>query len=83
MAGGNQKPDPQLSPKHGPAYAALTARLRQARKDAGFSQTQAATRLGKPQSFISKCESGQRRLDVVELKTLAELYGKDLSFFDV
>ena len=75
--------DRQLPPKHGPAYAALTTLLRQARKEAGLSQTKAAERLGKRQSFIAKCESGQRRLDIVELKTLAELYGKDLSFFDV
>jgi ribosome-binding protein aMBF1 (putative translation factor) len=75
--------EPRLSPKHGSAYAALTARLRQAREAAGLSQTEAARRLGKPQSFISKCESGSRRLDVLELKTLAELYGTELSFFDV
>ena len=74
---------PRLSPKHGAAYAALTNRLRQAREDAGLSQTEAARRLDKPQSFISKVESGQRRLDVLELKTLAGVYGKELSFFDV
>ena len=74
--------NPRLAPKHGSAYAALTVRLRKARVDAGLTQAEAAERLGKPQSFISKCESGQRRLDFVELGTLAELYGKDLSFFE-
>ena len=72
----------RLAPKHGSAYAALTSRIRQARIDAGLTQTEAARRLGKPQSFISKCESGQRRLDFVELGALAALYGKDLSFFE-
>ena len=61
----------------------LAARLRQARLDAGLSQTEAASRLKKPQSFISKCESGKRRLDFIEMKVVAELYGKELSFFEV
>ena len=74
---------PRLEPKHGPAYKALGKRLRHARQSAGFTQAQSAHRLGKPQSFISKCESGERRLDIIELKTFAELYGKDLTFFDV
>ena len=40
-----------------------------------------AKRLGKPQSYVSKCESGERRVDVVELLQFAELYGKGLEFF--
>lgn len=59
----------------------LADRLRQARLDAGLSQAEAAARLEKPQSFISKCESGKRRLDFLEMKVVAELYGKELSFF--
>ena len=47
----------------------------------GLSQVDAAERLGKPQSFISKCESGERRVDVVELSAFAKMYRKDLSFF--
>lgn len=82
MVGKKLAIDSGLPPRHGAAYAALTDRLRQARRDAGLSQTEAALRLGKPQSFISKCESGQRRLDYVEMKAIARLYGKDLSFFD-
>ncbi len=69
--------------RHGPTYKLLGQRLREAREAAGLSQIEAAARLGKPQSFISKCESGERRIDVIELKVLADLYGKNLCFFDV
>ena len=37
--------------------------------------------MGKPHSFISKCELGERRVDFVELQMLAKIYGKSLSFF--
>ena len=63
------------------AYATFRRRLRAARELAGLSQTQTARRLGRPQSFVSKCESGERRVDVVELRTFAGIYGVDLSFF--
>ena len=48
---------------------------------AGLSQEQVARRIGKPQSYVSKCESGERRVDVVELKAFAKLYGVPLAFF--
>lgn len=69
--------------KQGPAYQTLGRLLRQAREEAGLNQVEAASLIGKPQSFISKCESGERRIDVIELKAFARLYGKDLSFFDI
>ncbi len=62
-------------------YQRFLARLREARRQAGLTQEEAARRLGKPQSFLSKCESGERRVDFVELLALAELYGVDISFF--
>jgi hypothetical protein len=43
--------------------------------------TDVAARLRKPQSFVSRCESGERRVDVVELKAFAQLYRRDLDFF--
>jgi len=55
--------------------------LRKARKDAGFTQVQVAKMLKKSQSFISKSEAGQQRLDIVELKRFAKLYKKDTSYF--
>ena len=69
--------------KHGPAYRLLGQRLREARDAVGLSQVEAAANLGVPQSFISKCESGERRVDIIELKVMAQLYKKDLAFFDV
>ena len=47
-------------------YLDLLRRLTQARKEAGVSQADLADLLSKPQSFVSKVESGERRLDLVE-----------------
>lgn len=47
-------------------YESLQKALTDARQSKGLTQTEIATRLGKPQSFVSKYESGERRLDVVE-----------------
>ena len=47
------------------------------RKSAGLTQWELADRLGKPQSFISKSERGERRLDVIELLTIIEAVGAD------
>jgi transcriptional regulator with XRE-family HTH domain len=62
-------------------YAQFLGRLKQARVDAAFTQVQVAKRLKRPQSFVSKIESGERRVDVVELSELAKLYGRPLVFF--
>lgn len=62
-------------------YRTLLERLRQARLGAGLTQQQVAKLLRKPQSFVSKSELGERRLDPVELKRLAKVYGKPLQFF--
>lgn len=55
-------------------YQILLAKLRQAREAAGLSQEEAGKFLGRNQSYISRCESGERRLDVIELLEFAELY---------
>jgi len=49
-----------------PRYDRLRKNLVQARRESGLSQQEVAARVGKPQSFVSKLESGERRLDVVE-----------------
>jgi len=62
-------------------YEKIINRLKQARFDIGFSQQLVASKLGKPQSFVSKIESGERRLDVVEMKNFAEIYKKSVDYF--
>jgi transcriptional regulator with XRE-family HTH domain len=56
-------------------------RLIQARTDANLTQVEVAQKLGKTQSFVSKVEAGQRRVDVVLLKELAMIYKKSVEFF--
>jgi ribosome-binding protein aMBF1 (putative translation factor) len=51
---------------HSPLYRNILAALIAARKARGVTQTQLAEALGKPQSYVSKVESGERRLDVAE-----------------
>lgn len=46
--------------------------LIQARKDADLTQVEVASRLDRPQSFVSKYENGERRLDVVEFLDVAK-----------
>lgn len=56
-------------------YQRLCAVLRELRHEAGLTQMQVAERLEVPQSFVSKYESGERRLDVVELGHVAGALG--------
>jgi len=51
--------------------------MTKARKSSGLSQQAVASKLGRPQSFVSKYESGERRIDVVEFLMLAEVIGFD------
>jgi transcriptional regulator with XRE-family HTH domain len=53
--------------------------LRKAREDSGLTQTEVAQKMGRPQSFVSKCESGERRVDVVELMEFCALYKKSVA----
>ena len=62
-------------------YKEIIEHLKTARVEAGLSQQDVADKLNKPQSFISKIESGERRLDVGEIKKFATIYKKDISFF--
>lgn len=64
-----------------PEYQRFLARLRAAREGAGLTQVEVAKRLRVPQSFVSKCESGERRVDVVELGAFARLYRKPIQYF--
>ena len=62
---------------HTREYDRFRALLIDVRKKAGLSQAEVAKRLAKPQSFVSKFERGERRLDVVEFKSVAQALGFD------
>jgi transcriptional regulator with XRE-family HTH domain len=66
---------------HTKEYAYFVSRLRKAREEARLTQVQAAKKLGRPQSHISNVESGQQRVDVVELRRFAKIYKKDIKYF--
>jgi transcriptional regulator with XRE-family HTH domain len=66
---------------HTKEYAYFVERLRQARIEARLTQVQVAKKLHRPQSHISNVESGQQRVDVVELQRFAKIYGKDIAYF--
>jgi len=59
------------------SYGALLRVLIAARRQAGLRQTDLAQRLNKPQSFVSKIERGERRLDLVEFLIVARAIGTD------
>ncbi len=58
-------------------YDQLRAILIDARKSKGFTQTKLAKQIGRPQSFVSKYELGERRLDIVELMSICKVLGID------
>ncbi len=62
---------------HTPAYKALLETLIEAREAAGLTQVELAARLETTQSFISKCERGERRLDVVEFVEFVKAMGRE------
>jgi transcriptional regulator with XRE-family HTH domain len=59
----------------------LGARLREAREYLGLSQDEVAKYLGIPRTALSHVESGQRRVDALELKKLAQLYKRPVVYF--
>ena len=77
----NQMQTDMSSVIHSSEYKTFLKRLRQARIRSGLTQVEAAKRRGKRQTYISKCEQGERRVDVVELKKFSKLYRKPLEYF--
>lgn len=66
---------------HTSDYQYLLKRLRQARLKAGLTQVQVAKALGKHQSYVTKCELGERRIDAIDLQRFAQLYKRPFSYF--
>jgi transcriptional regulator with XRE-family HTH domain len=62
-------------------YRLFLRTLRDARKRYGLTQQQLAEKLGQTQSFISKCERGERRIDVVELRAICKAIGISFTEF--
>ncbi len=60
-------------------YKRLLDFLIEARGKTGLTQQQLAKKLGKPQSYISKYEHGERRLDVVEFIAIAKILKADMA----
>jgi transcriptional regulator with XRE-family HTH domain len=66
---------------HSREYQFLLERLREARKKAGLTQVQVAKALNRRQSYVTKCELGERRLDPIDLWRFAKLYDRPVSHF--
>ncbi len=62
-------------------YARFIEKLRKARLEAGLRQIEVAKKLKRPQSYISRVESGEYRLDILEVKRFAKIYGKSVDYF--
>jgi len=62
-------------------YILFLTLLRHVRKEAGLTQEEVARRLGQTQSFVSKCERGERRIDVIELTHFCTALGISFSDF--
>jgi transcriptional regulator with XRE-family HTH domain len=58
-------------------YGRFRALLISARKKAGLTQVGLASKLSRPQSFVSKYERGERRLDVIEFLEVARALDLD------
>jgi len=59
----------------------LLERLRSARLEAGLTQIEVSKKLKKPQSYLSKIERGERKIEAIELRDFAKIYNKDVGYF--
>jgi transcriptional regulator with XRE-family HTH domain len=67
--------------QHTRKYRRLLQSLREARRRAQLTQLDVAAKLGTYDSYVSKCESGERRIDIVELAEFCRLYRLTLPEF--
>jgi transcriptional regulator with XRE-family HTH domain len=66
---------------HQQTYDTLLRLLSEARQKAGLTQREVSAALGRSHSFVSKCETGERSVDVIDLLQLARLYEKPMQYF--
>lgn len=66
---------------HRPQYEVFRKMMVKARETAGLTQVQIADALGRPQSFVSKYERGDRRLDFTEFVEITAILGIDVAAF--
>jgi transcriptional regulator with XRE-family HTH domain len=62
-------------------YADFVGKLKQARLEAGLRQIDVAKKLKRTQSYVSRVEVGEQRLDILELQKFSKLYNKPLDYF--
>lgn len=66
---------------HTKEYAVFIERMKKARLESGLRQIDVAKKMKRPQSYISRVESGEYRLDILEVKRFAKIYGKSVDYF--
>ncbi|GAB3029905.1 MULTISPECIES: helix-turn-helix transcriptional regulator [Oleiagrimonas] len=66
---------------HTPEHAELVTLLRDLRLEAGLSQAEVAASLGRPQTYVSAIEVGQRGVDLVQVRELGAIYGVTFTDF--
>jgi transcriptional regulator with XRE-family HTH domain len=66
---------------HSGQYAIFLKLLREKRQEAGLTQAQLARKIRETQTFVSKCERGERRIDLIELRAFCKAYGMSLKQF--
>lgn len=59
----------------------IVEKLIRARHEAGLDQVEVAKKLGRSQSYLSKIESGQRKIEVIQLQKFAKIYKKNIDYF--
>jgi transcriptional regulator with XRE-family HTH domain len=65
----------------GKEYGLFLATLRRFREDSGRTQTEVAEFMKRDQSVVSKCERGERRIDIIELRSYCRAIGIELRTF--
>jgi transcriptional regulator with XRE-family HTH domain len=62
-------------------YTTFLKCLRKARTEAGITQIEMAERIEQTQSFVSRCERGERRIDIIELRVFCQAIGVPITDF--